>query len=394
VIPRYLRDPNLEALWRELHRRMSSGKPVASIRLRGLTEPQQHAIAEALGLDELPSATASLSITMLETRIGNLREVVTELVGPLGDAAGERARKAADREALWRWFEGRELLAARPALREWADQVRAAGVVESVDRTRALLESALLVLAALPVDGVALPVLADRCFGDPHRLDKGRLPGMVLKAIAIETGAADPLDAEGRRRLWESAGVVRDQLSSQVLVAGVRPGGDGALAVALRVMADAGHAAAVTLAQVRAVETLAVGDAGVVSVVENPSVMQAALAAFGSATPPLVCVSGWPSAAAIRLLDLLVGNGTPLRYHGDFDPAGIRIAAMVIERFGARPWRMGATDYLAAPVDGVGFAAEAVCETPWDPGLAFAMRRRLATVSEEQQVETLLADLA
>nr|WP_255673037.1 TIGR02679 family protein [Glycomyces amatae] len=373
---------------------MSSGRPVASIRLRGLTEPQQHAIAEALGLDELPSATASLGVAMLESRIGDLRAVVTELVGPLGDAAGDRARKAADREALWQWFEGHELLAARPALREWAGQVRAAGIVDSVDRTRSLLEAALRVLAVLPVDGVALPVLADRCFGDPHRLDKGRLPGMVLKAIAVETGAADPVGAEDRRRLWESAGVVRDQLSSQVLAAGIRPGGDGALAVALRALAGAGHAAAVTLAQVRAVEVLAVRDARTVSVVENPSVVQAALAAFGPSTPPLVCVSGWPSAAAIRLLDLLGRSGSPLRYHGDFDPAGIRIAAMVMERFGARPWRMGATDYLAAPVDGVGFAAEAVCETPWDPALAVAMRRRLAAVSEEQQIEALLADLA
>lgn len=37
--------------------------------------------------------------------------------------------------------------------------------------------------------------------------------------------------------------------------------------------------------------------------------------------------------------------GTDLRYHGDFDGEGLRIAAYVMEKTGARPWRMNTADF-------------------------------------------------
>ncbi|MFD4857314.1 DUF2399 domain-containing protein [Streptomyces atratus] len=88
----------------------------------------------------------------------------------------------------------------------------------------------------------------------------------------------------------------------------------------------------------------------VVHVVENPSILALALRRFGPDCPPLVCTSGWPSTAAIQLLCLLVDRDAALRYHGDFDGEDIRIAAYVLDKTRAHPWRMTAADYRAAVV--------------------------------------------
>jgi hypothetical protein len=63
----------------------------------------------------------------------------------------------------------------------------------------------------------------------------------------------------------------------------------------------------------------------------------------------------------------------------------------------ARPWRMSRADYLA----GLGNPAAAepsvkvgrVPDTPWDPGLAEAMRDRDVAVPEERIADTLVGDL-
>lgn len=74
-----------------------------------------------------------------------------------------------------------------------------------------------------------------------------------------------------------------------------------------------------------------------VSVCENPAVVGAAADELGPASSPLVCTDGMPSAAVQILLRTLHGRGVPLRYHGDLDRGGLRIATTVIERFGATP---------------------------------------------------------
>jgi Protein of unknown function C-terminus (DUF2399) len=48
------------------------------------------------------------------------------------------------------------------------------------------------------------------------------------------------------------------------------------------------------------------------------------------------------------MIGLPVGDGAELWYHGDFDWPGVAIAVDVITRYGGRPWRMSASDYLSA----------------------------------------------
>lgn len=188
-----------------------------------------------------------------------------------------------------------------------------------------------------------------------------------------------------------------DELSSTVLVGGLRPAGDGLLARLATACAEAGQAASLTLAHVRypGESNLSEAPPPVVHVVENPSVLALALRRFGPRCPPLVCTSGWPHSAAILLLRMLADQGAALRYHGDFDGEGIRIAAHVLDKTPARPWHMTAADYRAAvALDPRGPRPGRITEAPWDLEPADAMAEHGIAVVEELVAEVLLKDLA
>ena len=129
---------------------------------------------------------------------------------------------------------------------------------------------------------------------------------------------------------------------------------------------------------------------------ENPVVVAAAADELGARCQPLVCVGGQPSAAGWRLLELLAAGGAEFDYHGDFDWGGVRIARAV-----RRPGELAAVA-LRPPglrsrgVRGAsGYAASGgePAETPWDPELAVAMRRRSIRIEEELTLDVLLQDL-
>lgn len=128
---------------------------------------------------------------------------------------------------------------------------------------------------------------------------------------------------------------------------------------------------------------------------ENPSILALAVRRFGPDCPPLVCTSGWPNSAAVHLLRLLADQGATLRYHGDFDGEGIRIAAYLLDKTPARPWRMTAADYRAAVARTPhGPRLGRLTEAPWDPELTRAMTDHGTAVVEELVADVLLADLA
>jgi uncharacterized protein (TIGR02679 family) len=134
----------------------------------------------------------------------------------------------------------------------------------------------------------------------------------------------------------------------------------------------------------------------VVRVCENPAVLRRAAADLGASSPPLLCTEGQPSTAFHRLASAVTRGGGELAYHGDFDWPGVAIAASVMSRHGARPWRMGAADYALAALTDTDYVAlsGAPQPTPWDPALAEAMAAAGRAVYEEAVADTLIADLA
>ncbi|WP_188193198.1 TIGR02679 family protein [Nonomuraea sp. SYSU D8015] len=393
AVPERLRRAALRPVWQAVHERLSSGHQVSRVKVSGLGEEQQAAVADLLGLDRYPGPSITIDVARLEGALGGLdvRTVTEHVVGPLDDRRRRRAEERLEREALLEWFAAHPVVAAEPALL----------ALSAVRAGRDLLEQALAVLAALPASGRPLAAVAADVTGDPHALDEGtRLGSLVLKALSALYDVPAPEGAEARRALWERAGVACDALSTTVLVAGLRPAGDSALARVLRIWD--GQASVITLAQLGDPLELRERD---VWVVENPTVMALAQRRFGPSCPPMVCTSGWPNSAAVRLLRSL--PGTTLRYHGDFDGEGLRIAAYTMAKTGAAPWRMSTADYLRAleersaagpgddrPEAGGLPAPGRVTDAPWDPGLAPAMRAHGLAVPEELVAERLLADLA
>jgi len=165
----------------------------------------------------------------------------------------------------------------------------------------------------------------------------------------------------------------------------------------LRGWAADGQAAVLTLASfggTRSARPPAARSPGrTVWVVENPSVLAAALARLGTGCPPLVCVAAGRTPLRSRCCGNCARTGAALAYHGDLDADGVRIAAYVLARTGARPWRMSTSDYLAAVQPAGPPAGRRITEAPWDPDLAPAMRDRAVAVPEERVLDTLLADL-
>ena len=397
-LPAALLDPALAPLWRAAHSRLSSGRPVGALRVGPLDDRQRAALADLLGLDRLPGVRCTVRLDRLDAAVHEIaglgtRAVVEQVIGQVGDRVAERAASLEQRAQLWSWLSEHDVVRAQPALNDWVDGIRRAGTT-SLAQTRALLESALSVLARLPADGRPLPTFSADVLGDPHALDDGtRLSGVVQRALSCLLGEGPPVDAAARRALWERMGVNCDQLSVTVLTAGLRPTGSDLVADLCRLCTERGHAAVLTLAQLYTASDWTIVPGTTVNVVENPSVVALALARFGCRCPPVVCTSGWPGSAAILLLRGLAQAGARLRYHGDLDGEGVRIAAYVAAKTGAVPWRMSSEDYQQAVRSG-GPPVGRVSAAPWDPTLARCMEEHGTAVVEEHVTDALLADMA
>lgn len=381
----------LDPLWDELARRMSgSDRPVSVVTLRDLEVSSRQAIADLLGADRLPPSRCRVSTAKVAAALGvdavELRRVVEQQRGPLGNRAAERRSAAARRAELWSWLTEEADRLGAPG---WAERVRVAGIpAGDVEAHRHRLEVAIRVLEVLPAEGVSLPVFARAVVDDPHGLDHGRpLASLVRDALAARAGVAPPQTAEETRALWAGAGVATDALSPVVLTLALTATGDDPVGRTLAAMAAAGEPVSLTLSQLqRWPVTCAAHE---VLVVENPSVLAEAVR-LGWSGPPLVCTSGWPTVAVLTLLRQLRASGVALLGHADFDPSGLEIMGMLVDRVGVRPWRMGAADYLAALERSSTAIAGRVPETSWDPSLSNEMRRRRIVVYEEDVRAELL----
>lgn len=394
-LTRLLGGPDLTWLVERARRRMERGEPLTgSVSLGAPTEGQRRAAESLLG--RAPGGGRSLTIRLdtvdaVLRRSGispdGLAAAVTALTGPVVPLRETRA----DEDRAWQAAYAR--LDQLPGLAAWAARLRADGLVRRLARTPEsaddLLAATVRVLRELPADpAVSLPAFAARVLGSAHALDDGTpLTTLTLSGIRALTGFPDGSGTEWRREAWASAGLLRDELSSTVLTLGLRG------TPALDWLTANGEPAVLTLRQLTA-GTAPMTAGAVMYVCENPAVVAAAADAYGAHCPPLVCLQGQPSAAALTLLRRTAEQGASLRYHGDFDWGGLRIAAALLGRVPWTPWRYTAADYRAAARDSAVPLAGVPAASPWDPSLAEALVEHGVRVEEEAVLDTLLADLA
>jgi uncharacterized protein (TIGR02679 family) len=400
----FLAGDRLAPLWEQAHRRLEqSGGSVAggAVHLRALTDDQRAAIDRLLGVR---SRGKNLRVdlerldNLLRERAGrSLVDVVSELVGPVRDRPGERAALLSAQRAMWDRLLATPALSRHPRLEQWLDRLRTDGGWRRLEQPEQALAEALSVLDHLPQTvRRGRGNLSANVLGDAHALDDlapvGRL---VLSALAHLDGAARPLLAAERRRLWADQGVISDETSSTVLTLGLHPIATGPLTHAADEWASADVPLPVPLAAVQS-ERWQLPSGTPVWVCENPSVIAAA--AGTGAT--VICLEGRPSVAANLLLGSLTGCGAKLRYHGDFGGGGISIGNQIIGRLSVEPWRFCTPDHGVALERAIASGTRPrplrgkVPEAVWDSALAAAVRAAGVEVEEELVLDLLINDLS
>ena len=197
-----------------------------------------------------------------------------------------------------------------------------------------------------------LALFAQRTSGDPHMLDAGRTAGRLFLLALGDLAKKDPADREQELLLYQEAGLLVDTISTNVAAYNLA----GALyldGTPDPLLPAAGpRVLLLPLRQLQEWKSVTASSTAIY-VVENPQVFEEIIAGLQAEKEPptLICTSGWPSVAALALLDLLL-KASPtctLRYSGDFDARGLQIAAYVLARYPGRchPWRFDCDTYRA-----------------------------------------------
>lgn len=194
---------------------------------------------------------------------------------------------------------------------------------------------------------VRLAVLSAGATSDPHALDSGTLGGkLFLHLLAYRSGLDYPASAEKRDALYYQNGILCDSISSLVTQVGLILETEGGEHPGYALFRQRREPVTLSLASLSALTGVR-SPCGRAFLVENEMVFAQLCDRADHFCAPLLCTSGQPSVAALRLLDLLAASGTALFYSGDFDGKGLSIAAQLWRRCPERltPWHMGPEDY-------------------------------------------------
>ncbi len=262
-----------------------------------------------------------------------------------------------------------------------------------------LLDQAFALLKQLPVRPVPLSVFAANHCGSAHALDDDASLGRIMLKLLAKRPVNDTSQKKAvkRRRIWESVGIVTDELSSTVLALNLPATGHTLTDRLLQDHLRCGMPVRLTFRHLRlhppTFRLPSIDRESRIHVCENPSILAEAATRIGANCPPMVCVEGHPSLACWVLFEQLCSSEFRLAYHGDFDWGGVRIANKIYAAFGFEPWRFTSASYrirsqhhrkLRPPES----------EAWWDPSLAETIRRAGVSVEEESAIDELLADLA
>jgi uncharacterized protein (TIGR02679 family) len=369
-----------------------------SVTLADSTPAQRAAVQRLLGRRPRPGTTLTVPLTTVDEvlrRSGaspeGLAAAIVMLTGPITD----RANHLASREAAWQraFAPIITLLDTRPELVDWYERLQATGLVRRLASTPTAAEPLLADLASvlhnLPAAGEPLGRFAARTVRSAHALDDGQ--PLTTLALSAARALANLPDAP-RREAWAAVGVLLDELSSTALTLGLPGDPKTTTGRALTALHSTGQPVVLTLRQlVRDPPRLT---SQLVSVCENPVVVSTAADLLGPACRPLICTNGQPGAAVMLLLRQLASAGATLRYHGDFDWGGLRIANVLFDRLPIHPWHFDTPSYRTAARrhpghDLTGTPTEAL----WDPDLATAMTELRVKVEEEHLLDDLVDDL-
>lgn len=406
-VRRLLGGEHLAWLVERVRRRLELGRPLTgTVTLTEADPEHRRAVEHLLGRRATTAKSLTVSLDEVDAVLrtsgaapGGLVSAVSVLLGAIPN---RQAQSAAELVAWARAVAPlTELVERRPELAPWLGWLDATGMARRLGGEPAgattLVAQLVRVLDSLPTTGIALARLAATTTGDAHALDDGRpLATLALAAVRVLAGKEPTGDGSAgeRRSAWAAVGVHRDELSSTVLCVGLPGSTETAVGRMLAVTGGFGEPCVLTLRQLdRDRPVLGVGERRV-WVCENPIVLASAADELGAACPPMVCLEGQPSTAAVHLLTLLADEGAEFAYHGDFDWGGIRIANSLRERVDWQPWRFDTTAYRTALASATGGPLNGrPVDAMWDPDLRPALEQQGVHIQEELVLAELLGDL-
>ncbi|HWB14136.1 MAG TPA: TIGR02679 family protein [Pirellulales bacterium] len=395
----------LQRLVNRLRRRMSRGQALTGkIQLAEASLSERAAIDKLLGRLPTRGETLTVDLDRLTEILSHARacarleEAIIVICGPVAD---EQRASLSCRQA-WEevWQKARGRIESNAAALRWIENLRAGGLLKRLAGSdprvaTTLISQAVSTVEQAPYPAVRLAELAAQRTGNSHAFDRGQpLAALVIRfARQLDESARWKTTAE-RRDAWEVLGVLCDELSAPVLVLNLRADSESFTGRALNLHAAAGEPYRVSVRQLRRDPPIfdPITSGPVVFVCENPTVVDVAANKLGRSCRPLVCIDGQPKTASRLLLDALVGGGIQIRYHGDFDWDGIRIANTIMRRHDATSWRFNASDYAAAS-ESKHVLKGAPVTSDWDNGLADLMTTTGKCVHEENVLDSLLTDL-
>lgn len=263
-----------------------------------------------------------------------------------------------------------------------------------------LCVKALDYLATHPGHKIRIPVFAATLTGDPHALDMENSLGRLLYyGLQHFLGKSETdYTAEGKRALFREVGLLDDDVSSSVIVAGLRVCPEDPR---FAVFSGANTTGSPLILPLRFLEMPTRWQPGQrVYMVENPAVFSTILdACTTTSLPPIICGSGQPSVAALTLLDQLVQAGCVIHYSGDFDVKGLEIATRLAQRYKQhfQPWCYDSETYLVVSNGKTMFSNQLSglkrIDIPWDKQLVDRMKERKLFVYQESFIEKLVGSI-
>ena len=197
----------------------------------------------------------------------------------------------------------------------------------------------------------ALAVFAAEISGNPHYFDRGSTAGQLLTdALCCVMGRRQPENTHQWKELLLEAGIAPDYVSSFVHICGICLETEEGEHPAFQAFRELGEPCVVTLENLKKVVRARVPGKRVFAV-ENEMVFSFLTEQLRQEdrwrSTAILCTSGQPRTAAVRLLELLAADGFQICYSGDMDPEGIDIADRLWKRLGDRLeiWRMSPEDY-------------------------------------------------
>lgn len=184
-----------------------------------------------------------------------------------------------------------------------------------------------------------LAVFAAQAAGNPHFFDDNTLAGNLLTAFLrdyFRFGYEDDLsEAENRSNVLFKAGLIKDTLSNDVIVFGIRGRCvDGSLHQGMEGFLHQKEPVKLSLLTLANLEETFTNSADRrIYIVENPAVFSILTSRFPEKA--FICSYGQIRRAVFMLLDLFDKN-TVFSYAGDFDPEGLLIAERLKKRYGDR----------------------------------------------------------